>query len=102
MTLIRPIWAAERHRPAIMSRVTPMEQLSVSDVVANPVLAEVIRSGFVESRHRGSIVAIRPDGMYAFTAGSANTPIFPRSANKPLQAAAMLRAGLPIDGELLR
>jgi L-asparaginase II len=84
-----------------MSRVTPLEQLSVSDVVANPVLAEVIRSGFVESRHRGSIVAIGRDGMYAFTAGSANTPIFPRSANKPLQAAAMLRAGLPLEGELL-
>jgi len=73
----------------------------VSDVVANPVLAEVIRSGFVESRHRGSIVAIGPDGMFAFTAGSANTPVFPRSSNKPLQAAAMLRAGLPIEGELL-
>lgn len=73
----------------------------MSDVVANPVLAEVIRSGFVESRHRGSIVAIAPDGMYAFTAGSANTPVFPRSSNKPLQAAAMLRAGLTIEGELL-
>jgi L-asparaginase II len=84
-----------------MSRVTPLEQLSVSDVVANPVLAEVIRSGIVESRHRGSIVAIGSDGMYAFTAGSANTAIFPRSANKPLQAAAMLRAGLPLEGELL-
>jgi L-asparaginase II len=84
-----------------MSRVTPLEQLTVSDVVANPVLAEVIRSGFVESRHRGSIVAIGPDGLYAFTAGSANTPVFPRSANKPLQAAAMLRAGLTIEGELL-
>ena len=78
-----------------------MEELSVSDVVANPVLAEVIRSGFVESRHRGSIVAIAPDGTYAFTAGGANAPIFPRSSNKPLQAAAMLRAGLPIEGELL-
>jgi L-asparaginase II len=84
-----------------MSHVTPLEQLSVSDVVANPVLAEVIRSGFVESRHRGSVVAVAPDGTYAFTAGSANTPIFPRSANKPLQAAAMLRAGLEIEGELL-
>ena len=73
----------------------------MSDVVANPVLAEVIRSGFVESRHRGSIVAIAPDGTYAFTAGGANAPIFPRSSNKPLQAAAMLRAGLPIEGELL-
>src|ERR1700733_10758192 len=84
-----------------MSRVTPLEQLSVSDVVANPVLAEVIRSGFVESRHRGRIVAIAPDGTYAFTAGGANAPVYPRSSNKPLQAAAMLRAGLPIEGELL-
>jgi L-asparaginase II len=84
-----------------MCRVTPLEQLSVSDVIANPVLAEVIRSGFVESRHRGSIVAIGPDGLFAFTAGSANAPVFPRSSNKPLQAAAMLRAGLTIDGELL-
>jgi L-asparaginase II len=84
-----------------MCRVTPLEQLSVSDVIANPVLAEVIRSGFVESRHRGSIVAVGPDGLFAFTAGSANAPVFPRSSNKPLQAAAMLRAGLTIDGELL-
>jgi L-asparaginase II len=73
----------------------------VSDVVASPVLAEVIRSGFVESRHRGSVVAIAPDGRYAFTAGSANSPVFPRSANKPLQAAAMVRAGLTLEGELL-
>src|ERR1700676_1845176 len=81
--------------------VTPLEQLSVSDVAANPVLAEVIRSGFVESRHRGTVVALAPDGMFAFTAGSANAPVFPRSSNKPLQAVAMLRAGLPLDGELL-
>jgi L-asparaginase II len=84
-----------------MCPVTPLEQLSVGDVIANPVLAEVIRSGFVESRHRGSIVALGPDGLFAFTAGSANAPVFPRSANKPLQAVAMLRAGLTIDGELL-
>lgn len=73
----------------------------MSDVAANPVLAEVIRSGYVESRHRGSIVALGPEGLFAFTAGSANTPVFPRSANKPLQAAAMLRAGLAIEGEML-
>jgi L-asparaginase II len=78
-----------------------LEQLSVGDVAANPVLAEVVRSGFVESRHRGSVVALAPDGLFAFTAGSANTPVFPRSANKPLQAAAMLRAGLELEGELL-
>ena len=78
-----------------------LEQLSASDVSVNPVLAEVVRSGFVESRHRGVVVALAANGTFAFTAGSANTPVFPRSANKPLQAAAMLRVGLPLDGELL-
>jgi L-asparaginase II len=82
-------------------RVTPLEQLSVSDVAANPVLAEVVRSGFVESRHRGSIVALAADGTFALTAGSANAPVFPRSSSKPLQAVAMIRAGLPLEGELL-
>jgi L-asparaginase II len=78
-----------------------LEQMSPADVAVNPVLAEVVRSGFVESRHRGAVAALAADGTFAFTAGSANTPVYPRSANKPLQAAAMLRAGLPLDGELL-
>jgi L-asparaginase II len=34
-------------------------------------------------------------------AGTADAPIFPRSSNKPFQAAAMLRCGLKLDGELL-
>ncbi|HEX8005956.1 MAG TPA: asparaginase [Trebonia sp.] len=71
------------------------------ELAANPVLAEVVRSGFIESRHRGAVAALAADGTFAFTAGNANTPIFPRSSNKPLQAAAMLRAGLPLEGELL-
>ena len=78
-----------------------LEQLSTADVAVNPVLAEVVRSGFVESRHRGAIAALASDGTFAFTVGSANSPIFPRSSNKPLQATAMLTAGLPLDGELL-
>jgi L-asparaginase II len=71
------------------------------ELSANPVLAEVVRSGFIESRHRGAIAALAADGTFAFTVGNANTPIFPRSSNKPLQATAMLRAGLPLEGELL-
>jgi L-asparaginase II len=71
------------------------------DLSANPVLAEVIRSGFTESRHRGAVAALHADGTFAFTAGNANTPVFPRSSNKPMQAVAMLRAGLPLEGELL-
>ena len=71
------------------------------DMSANPVLAEVIRSGFTESRHRGAVAALSADGMFAFTRGNANTPVFPRSSNKPIQATAMVRAGLPLEGELL-
>jgi L-asparaginase II len=73
--------------------------LDMSD--ANPVLAEVVRSGFPESSHRGALAAVAADGTFAFTTGNANTPVLPRSANKPLQAVAMLRAGLPLEGELL-
>jgi L-asparaginase II len=65
------------------------------------VLAEVIRSGFAESRHRGTVAALAADGRVLLTAGAAAEPMFPRSANKPLQAAAMLRCGLDLDGKLL-
>ena len=68
---------------------------------ANPVLAEVVRSGFVESRHRGAVIGLAADGTVAVRAGSADAPFFPRSSNKPLQAAGMLRCGLGLDGELL-
>ena len=68
---------------------------------ANPVLAEVIRSGFTESRHHGAVAALNADGTEAFSAGAARTPLFPRSSNKPAQAVAMVRAGLTLEGELL-
>jgi L-asparaginase II len=67
----------------------------------NPVLAEVVRSGVVESRHRGAVTALAADGTVLLTAGDADVPMFPRSSNKPFQAAAMLRCGLKLDGELL-
>jgi L-asparaginase II len=70
-------------------------------VHTSSVIAECVRSGFVESRHHGSLVALDPDGGIAFAVGDPNPPIFPRSAHKPLQAAGMLRAGLDLDGELL-
>ena len=67
----------------------------------NPVVTEVVRSGLVESRHRGAIAGLAADGTQVISAGGTAGPFFPRSANKPLQAAAMLRAGLELDGELL-
>jgi L-asparaginase II len=57
------------------------------------VLAEVVRSGYVEGTHHGSVVALRPDGSVALAVGDLARPVFPRSSNKPLQAVAMLDAG---------
>lgn len=65
------------------------------------VLAEVVRSGLVESRHRGVAVGVDAAGEVRWSLGDPGTVIFPRSANKPLQALGMLRAGLPLDGQLL-
>lgn len=66
-----------------------------------PVLAEVVRSGFVEGHHRGSLVLLAADGSVELALGDPAAPVYPRSANKPMQAAAMLRAGLELSGERL-
>jgi L-asparaginase II len=67
----------------------------------SPVLVEVERSGFVESRHRGVAVALNADGTEAVCWGDPAKPIFPRSTVKPFQAVALVRAGLQLEGELL-
>ncbi|MEH1056262.1 asparaginase [Micromonospora sp. CPCC 206171] len=59
-------------------------------------LVEVVRSGFVEGVHRGSVVVIDAGGAPVAGAGDVTSPIFPRSASKPMQAIGMLRAGLPL------
>jgi L-asparaginase II len=46
-------------------------------------------------------VLLAADGSVQASAGRPGQPVFPRSANKPMQAAAMLRAGLRLGGELL-
>jgi L-asparaginase II len=66
-----------------------------------PVIAEIVRSGFVEGHHYGSAVALDGDRAVVYRRGDVDTPILPRSCNKPLQAVGMLRAGLDLDGELL-
>ncbi|WP_328318266.1 asparaginase [Streptomyces sp. NBC_00388] len=72
-----------------------------STAPVSPVLAEVVRSGFVEGRHRGSLVILAADGSVEHTLGDPSRPVFPRSSNKPMQAAAVLRAGLDLSGERL-
>ncbi|WP_434447916.1 asparaginase [Lentzea sp. E54] len=69
--------------------------------MGHEVLAEVWRGDFLESVHHGTVVATDPSGTPVLSAGRPGDVAFPRSSNKPLQALAMLRAGLGLDGSLL-
>jgi L-asparaginase II len=66
-----------------------------------PVVAEIVRSGFVEGHHHGSVVALDAAGAVEWSVGEVHSPILPRSCNKPLQALAMVRLGLELEPELL-
>lgn len=68
---------------------------------AQAVVAEIVRSGFVEGHHHGSVVALSPDGRVEWSVGDVASPVLPRSCNKPLQAVAMLEAGLELPPDLL-
>lgn len=65
------------------------------------VLARVVRGGVVESVHRGHLVVLGPDGSTVLRRGAPDRVFFPRSSLKLVQAVAMLRSGLDLDGELL-
>ncbi|MBX6381857.1 MAG: asparaginase [Microbispora sp.] len=64
-------------------------------------LAEVVRSGFVESVHFGSVVALSPGGEVAVARGPVHAPVLPRSSAKPFQALACLLAGARLHGPAL-
>ncbi|AZM63791.1 MULTISPECIES: asparaginase [unclassified Streptomyces] len=64
-------------------------------------VAHLIRGGVVEGVHHGSVVVLAPDGSVRFRLGDTEAACYPRSALKPVQAVAMVRAGLPLDGALL-
>ena len=63
-------------------------------------LAGVVRSGFLETVHLGHAVIIDPDGHVMHSWGDPDTMIFPRSSNKPAQAAALVGLGLELPTEL--
>ena len=71
------------------------------DPVLLPVVAEVTRSGFVESRHHGSVVVLAADGSVVTSVGVPDAPVLTRSCLKPLQALAVLRSGVALDPDLL-
>ncbi|MBX7443074.1 MULTISPECIES: asparaginase [unclassified Arthrobacter] len=64
-------------------------------------LVAAVRDGLVESVHYGSAIALGPDGTAAAAAGDPQAAFYPRSSLKPLQAVAMVRAGLKLPADLL-
>jgi L-asparaginase II len=77
--------------------------------VSGPVaVAEIIRSGFIEGHHYGSLIALRPrrsagglEWSLDWALGDVSSHVLPRSCNKPLQALGMLRLGLELEPALL-
>ncbi len=61
--------------------------------MANPVLVEVTRGNLVESRHRGMVVVVDGGGRVVFSQGDVETPVFPRSACKAMQALPLVEGG---------
>lgn len=71
---------------------------------AHVPLAVQTRDGLAESVHYGSLIATasESDGAQVlFSAGDPLAPFYPRSSLKPLQAVAMVRAGLDLPADLL-
>jgi L-asparaginase II len=73
----------------------------INEKFAGEVLAKVTRGDLVESLHLGHLIVLNADGSTYLTKGSPELPIYPRSAIKSLQVAAMLKAGIKVLGNEL-
>jgi L-asparaginase II len=73
------------------------DNLTINEKFVGAVLAKVTRGDLVESLHLGHLIALNADGSTYLSKGSPELPIYPRSAIKSLQAAAMLKAGLKVE-----
>ncbi|QAV69086.1 asparaginase [Salinibacterium sp. UTAS2018] len=72
--------------------------LTVNDTTQ---LAVLERSAMIESRHLGAAVVLSPDGTELRRLGNPEALIYPRSTLKPMQAVAVLRAGVTLTDEQL-
>ena len=73
------------------------DNLIINEKFVGEVLAKVTRGDLVESLHLGHLIVLNADGSTYLSKGSPELPIYPRSAIKSLQAAAMLKAGLKVE-----
>lgn len=76
-----------------------MDTMLTTTTTADPAeLVRVMRSGFHEGSHFGSVVVTDSDGSVLHARGDIDAPVFPRSSNKPFQAVAMVLAGAELEG----
>ena len=73
------------------------DNLKINEKFACEVLAKVTRGDLVESLHLGHLIVLNANGSTYLSKGSPELPIYPRSAIKSLQAAAMLKVGLKVE-----
>lgn len=83
-----------------MRSTFPADAPPIREPLHTPV-AHLTRGGVVEGIHYGSVVVLDADGQVRLQLGDIEAACYPRSALKPVQAVAMVRAGLPLTGELL-
>ncbi len=72
--------------------------LGVNGVVE---LATLIRNGLEESRHLGAAVVLSASGAVRESLGDVDALVYPRSSLKPMQALAVMRSGVPLEGAQL-
>ena len=73
------------------------DNLTINEKFTGEILVKVTRGDLVESLHLGHLIVLNADGSTYLSKGSPELPIYPRSAVKSLQAAAMLKAGLKVE-----
>lgn len=59
----------------------------------NPLFVDVLRGGFLESRHPVSVAIVDGDGRLVAARGDVDTPVFPRSSIKVIQALPLVESG---------
>ncbi|HEY2068583.1 MAG TPA: asparaginase [Rhizomicrobium sp.] len=59
----------------------------------NPILVEITRGDLVESVHRGAIAIADSSGRIVFSLGDIETPVYPRSSLKMVQALPLVESG---------
>jgi L-asparaginase II len=72
----------------------PMDaRMEAQETVTPAPLIEVTRGAITESRHRGHVVAVEPDGRVVASLGAPETVTYLRSASKPQQAIPLVESG---------